>query len=172
MEKPLITAVTHSTDEARVTLLGVPDKPGISGRIFGALAEANCNVDMIIQNEPVSAGQKADLSFTVPHEDLRTARKVLEGMLGELGISSLATDESMGRVSIIGAGMKTHPGVAAQVFRVLGEEGVNIQMISTSPIKISCVIAGEAVPRVVRRLHDVFSLGEGEVEILEENPFG
>ena len=170
MEHPLITAVTHSRDEARVTLLGVPDRPGVAGRIFTALAEANVNVDMIIQNEPVSEAADADMSFTVPRSDLRVAREALEPLLGELGISSLSEDPSMGKVSIVGAGMKTHPGVAAKVFSTLGEEGINIEMISTSPIKISAVVPGDQVDRAVRALHQVFELGEDE--IVHEDPFG
>jgi aspartate kinase len=169
MEHPLITAVTHSTEEARVTLTGVPDHPGIAGRIFVALAEANCNVDMIIQNEPISEGQQAEISFTVPRDDVRAARHALEGIIGELGIGGLATDEDMGKVSIVGAGMKTHPGVAAKVFETLGGEGINIEMISTSPIKISCVIRGEQVPTAVRALHSAFGLGEGTIKA--ERPF-
>jgi aspartate kinase len=168
MERPLITAVTHSTDEARVTLLGVPDRPGVAGGIFSALADANVNVDMIVQNEPVSEGARADISFTVPRSDLPVARATLEPMVGEL-MDAVATDPEMGTVSIIGAGMKSHPGVAAKVFRTIGDEGINIEMISTSPIKISCVIDGSEVARAVRILHDAFELG-GQVRA--EQPFG
>ena len=171
MEHPLITAVTHSTGEARVTLTGVPDTPGIAGRIATALAEANVNVDMIIQNEPVSEGSRADMSFTIPRDDLRTARAALEPLVVELGIGGLQADESMGKVSIVGAGMKTHPGVAAKVFTVLGDHGINIEMISTSPIKISCVVPGEKVPEAVRALHTAFEL-QGEDTIRPEQPFG
>jgi aspartate kinase len=170
MERPLITAVTHSRDEARVTLLGVPDHPGIAGRIFTALADANVNVDMIIQNEPVSEGAEADMSFTVPRTDLRTARATLEAIMVELGIGAIADDPAMGKVSVVGAGMKTHPGVAAKVFTTLGGEGINIEMISTSPIKISCVVTADAVDRAVRALHDAFELGADQVEA--EHPFG
>ena len=169
MEHALITAVTHSTEEARVTLLGVPDRPGVAGRVFSALADANCNVDMIVQNEPVSADAAADISFTVPRDDLRVAREALDGIVGELGIGDVATDPEMGKVSIVGAGMKTHPGVAAKVFETLGGEGINIEMISTSPIKISCVIRGDNVPRAVQALHAAFDLGAGG--IAAERPF-
>jgi aspartate kinase len=165
MERPLITAVTHSTDEARVTLLGVPDRPGVAGRIFSALAEAQVNVDMIIQNEPVGDGHRADMSFTVPRTDLRAARATLEPMLGDLGIEEIATDEEMGVVSVIGAGMKSHPGVAAKVFEVLGGAGINLEMISTSPIKISCVIEGAHVKSAVKALHEAFELGSGGMDV-------
>jgi len=171
MEHPLITAVTHSTGEARVTLMGVPDTPGAAGRIATALADANVNVDMIIQNEPITEGSRADMSFTVPRDDVRAARAALEPLQAEIGIGAVATDESMGKVSIIGAGMKTHPGVAAKVFTVLGDHGINIEMISTSPIKISCVIPGDRVPDAVRALHAAFELS-GDDTIRPEQPFG
>ncbi|HEV2776728.1 MAG TPA: aspartate kinase [Solirubrobacteraceae bacterium] len=171
VEQPLITAVTHSNEEARVTIKGVPDIPGIAGRIATALAAAHVNIDMIIQNEPVSDGARgADMSFTVPRSDLTDARAALAPLAEELGLE-IQTDEAMGKVSVIGAGMKSHPGVAAKVFTVLGAEGVNIEMISTSPIKISCVIAGDAVPGAVRALHAAFELS-GEGTIRAERPFG
>ncbi|HXR14020.1 MAG TPA: aspartate kinase [Solirubrobacteraceae bacterium] len=179
MERPLVTAVTHSTAETRITLLGVPDEPGVAGRIFRALADANVNVDMIIQNEPLNdpslggrAARRADMSFTVPREDGRSARKALDELVGELGIEHVASEESMGKVSIVGAGMRSHPGVAATVFTVLGDAGINIEMISTSPIKISCVIAGDRVPEAVRGLHDAFGLGDAADTIKHEDPFG
>jgi aspartate kinase len=169
MEHPLITAVTHSIEEARVTLVGVPDEPGVAGRIFTALAEANVNVDMIVQNEPVSSDARAEISFTVPADDLRAASATLEPLLGEVA-AEIETSDEMGKVSIVGAGMKTHPGVAATVFRTLGENGINIDMISTSPIKISCVIPAESVREAVRALHAAFELGEGAIQA--EQPFG
>ncbi|HEY4895123.1 MAG TPA: aspartate kinase [Solirubrobacteraceae bacterium] len=169
MEQPLITAVTHSDKEARITLTGVPDAPGAAARIFGALADANVNVDMIVQNEPTTGGGRAEISFTVPREDLRTARTALEPLTGE-AFADLTTHEQMGKVSIIGAGMRSHPGVAAKVFRVLAGEGVNIDMISTSPIKISCVIDRESVELAVRSLHSAFELS-GEGTVLVEEPF-
>jgi aspartate kinase len=170
MEQPLITAVTHTTSEARITLTGVPDAPGAAARIFGALAEASINVDMIVQNEPASAAGAAEISFTVPREDLRTARSALEPLSGE-AFDGVITHEQMGKVSIVGAGMRSHPGVAAKVFGVLADEGVNIDMISTSPIKISCVIARDRVEIAVAALHGAFELaGEGTVGV--EQPFG
>src|SRR4051812_15656139 len=170
MERPLITAVTHSRDEARVTLLGVPDHPGIAGRIFTALADANVNVDMIIQNEPETEGQAADMSFTVPRSDLRTARAALDPVVADVGIASVAEDPAMGKVSVVGAGMKSHPGVAAKVFTTLGEEGINIEMISTSPIKISCVVREADVERAVVQLHAAFELGADAIR--REDPRG
>ena len=163
MERPLVTAVTHSTDEARVTLTGLPDHPGVAGRVMTAMADANVNVDMIIQNEPLSEGHRADMSFTVPKDDLRIAREALEPLVEDLGIGDVATDDAMGKVSLVGAGMKSHPGVAAKAFTVLGDAGVNIEMISTSPIKISCVVRAEDVPEAVRCLHTAFELGADAV---------
>ncbi len=164
MEQPLITAITHSISEARVTLIGVPDELGAAASIFEALAQAGVNVDMIDQNVPTSAGGLAEISFTVPREDLRDARMALEPLAGET-FSELIAQEEIGKVSIVGAGMRSHPGVAAKVFRVLAVEGVNIQMISTSPIKISCVIARERVEPAVKALHDAFELsGPSAVE--------
>ncbi len=169
MEQPLITAVTHSEQEARITLTGVPDAPGAAARIFEALAQANVNVDMIVQNEPVAAGGRAEISFTVPRDDLRVATAALEPLTGE-AFAELATHERMGKVSIVGAGMRSHPGVAAKVFGVLAREGVNIDMISTSPIKISCVIDQDRVELAVQALHSAFELsGEGTVSV--EEPF-
>jgi aspartate kinase len=168
MERPLVTAVTHSDGEARVTLTGVRDEPGVAGRIFGALAEATVNVDMIIQNEPVTDDDRADLSFTVERGDLDTAREVISGLGGVS--AGIETDERIGKVSIVGAGMRSHPGVAAKVFRTLGDSGINIEMISTSPIKISCVIDADRVPEAVKALHESFELGAEAVR--REEPTG
>jgi aspartate kinase len=164
VEHPLITAVTHSTEEARITLVGVPDRPGAAAAIFTALADAGCNVDTIIQNEPLTEGRDAEVSFTIPSEDLRAATRALEPVVGELGVNELSTDEQIGKVSIVGAGMRSHPGVAARVFQTLAAEDINIEMISTSPIKISCVIRAEVVPQAVRALHAAFELGEGDIQ--------
>ena len=168
MEQPLITAVTHSTSEARLTLVGVPNEPGAAASIFEALAHGNVNVDMIVQNEPVSAAGRAEISFTVAREDLRHAYAALQPLRGSL-FEDLNTHAEMGKVSIVGAGMRSHPGVAAKVCAVLAEEGVNIDMISTSPIKISCVIARDRVPQAVRALHSAFELS-GAGTVGEEEP--
>ncbi len=170
MEHPLITAVTHSTGEARITLTGVPDTPGVAGRVTTALADANVNIDMIIQNEPETVGARADMSFTVPADDLRPAQEALAPLATELGMA-VVSDEAMGKVSIVGAGMRTHPGVAAKVFTTLGSNDINIEMISTSPIRISCVVRGDRVPDAVRALHTAFEL-QGPDTIRPEEPFG
>ena len=170
MEHPLITAVTHSTEEARITLLGVPDRPGAAAAIFGALARANCNVDTIIQNEPLGQGRDAEVSFTISAEDLEAAKVALEPVVQDLSVAHVDTDPEIGKVSIVGAGMRSHPGVAAKVFETLAEEEINIEMISTSPIKISCVIRSESVPQAVRALHTAFDLSAAEVQ--RERPIG
>ncbi len=159
MEQPLVTAVTHATDEARVTVRGVPDRPGVAGELFTKLADANINVDMIIQNESMGMDHPAEMTFTVPKDDLAVALDTLHAM-GEF--DDVDSDPSMGKVSVIGAGMRSHPGVAAKVFTVLGQQGINLEMISTSPIKISCVIDGERVGDAVKALHDAFELGVAE----------
>jgi len=169
MENPLITAVTHSRGEARVTLVGVPDSPGVAGRVTTALADAGVNIDMIIQNEPRTEGAQAELSFTVPQDDARAADRALAPIADELGIV-VETDDGMGKVSIVGAGMKSHPGVAARVFTVLGDAGINIEMISTSPIRISCVVSGDRVDDAVRALHEAFELS-GDGTVIVEDPF-
>jgi aspartate kinase len=168
MEQPFVTAVTHSVDEARVTLVGIRDEPGVAGEIFNALADAGINVDVIIQNEPVGDDELADLSFTIDRAELTTATDALAA-LGDVS-ESVRTDDRIGKVSIIGAGMRSHPGVAAKVFEVLGGEEINIEMISTSPIKISCVISAERVPEAVRVLHQAFGLGADAVRT--EDPEG
>jgi len=167
MERPLVTAVTHSEEEARVTMTGVRDEPGVAGRIFSTLADANVNVDMIIQNEPVEPQRGADLSFTVSRDELEAAVSAIRVLDLATGIQ---TDERIGKVSIVGAGMRSHPGVAAKVFETLGEQAINIEMISTSPIKISCVVAADRVPAAVKALHEAFELGADAVR--REEPAG
>jgi len=168
MEQPFVTAVTHTDDEARVTLVGIHDEPGVAGKIFTALADAGINVDVIIQNEPVGDDELADLSFTIDRSELGVATDAIAALGGVS--QGVRTDERIGKVSIIGAGMRSHPGVAAKVFEVLGGEGINIEMISTSPIKISCVIAADRVPDAVRALHQAFDLGPDAIR--PEDPAG
>src|SRR5687767_6969202 len=170
MERPLVTAVTHSTAEARITLTGLPDEPGVAGRVLTALANANINVDMIIQNEPQTDGHLADMSFTVPRDDVTEALESLQALQAELSFGGIQSDDRMGKVSVVGAGMKSHPGVAAKTFTVLGEAGVNIEMISTSPIKISCVVREEDVAGAVQDLHAAFELGADAIR--REDPRG
>jgi aspartate kinase len=157
MEQAIISGVTHDTYEAKVTIAHVPDRPGIAATVFRALADESVNVDMIVQN--VSTAGHTDISFTVPKEDLSRAKKVMEHLVDDVEASGFTSDESVGRVSLVGAGMKTHPGVAATMFETLAGAGVNIEMISTSSIRISCVVAEQDVEQAVRALHDAFELG-------------
>jgi len=156
MEQAIISGVTHDTGEAKVTIEHVPDRPGVAAMIFRDLAEAGINVDMIVQN--VSSAGHTDISFTVPRSDVERAARCMEKIVIDTEASGFGTDEHIGRVSLIGAGMKTHPGIAAKMFETLANEGVNIEMISTSTIRISCVVAEDDVERAVRSLHAAFEL--------------
>jgi aspartate kinase len=156
MEQAVISGVTHDTSEAKVTIVQVPDRPGVAARLFRALADEAVNVDMIVQN--VSAQGHTDISFTVPHADLGRTLKVMEDHVDDIEAAGVTHDADIGRVSLVGAGMKSHPGVAARMFEVLAEENINIEMISTSTIRISCVVAEADVPRAVVALHRAFEL--------------
>lgn len=161
MEQAIISGVTHDTSEAKVTIRDVPDRPGVAATVFGKLAEANVNVDMIIQN--ISESGRTDISFTTPMDDLPNAKRATEAAAAELGAQAWVVNEAVAKVSLIGAGMKTHPGAAAQMFAALADAGVNLDMISTSSIRISCVIAVEDVERAVRALHTSFGLDRDEI---------
>jgi len=157
MEKAIVSAIAHKSDEAKVTLAGVADRPGVAGTIFTALADAMINVDTIIQN--VSHEGHTDVSFTVPLPELRKTEEVVTGLRSTLEYAELMTDDQIGKVTLVGAGMKSEPGVAAKMFRVLSAEGINIQMIDTSTIRITVVIDRREVERAVRALHEAFDLG-------------
>ncbi|BAT72047.1 aspartate kinase [Thermosulfidibacter takaii ABI70S6] len=160
MEEVLVSAVTHDKNQARITVVDVPDRPGIAKAIFTPLAEANINVDVIVQN--VSHEGLTDLSFTVAKTDLPKAVKVIEDVVKEIGAKGYTTDERIAKVSIVGVGMRSHPGVAAKMFETLANEGINILMISTSEIKVSCIIEDKYTELAVRALHDAFKLGENQ----------
>jgi len=163
MESAIIRGVTYAADEAKVTVRSVPDRPGVAAYVFGALADANVNVDMIIQN--VGEEGHSDISCTVPREDLVAAEQALRRVVEDLGAKGYTTDTTMAKVSVVGAGMRTNPGVAATMFKTLADIGVNLEMISTSPIKISCVIAEDRVEDAVRALHDAFGLDEEQLAV-------
>ncbi|MBA3653030.1 MAG: aspartate kinase [Actinobacteria bacterium] len=156
LEQAIITAVTHDVSEAKVTVTGVEDRPGIAARLFRALAENAVNVDMIVQNE--SHDGSTDISFTVPKADLTVAVEVSQNVALELGAREVHADDDVARVSLIGAGMKTNPGVAATMFETLSAAGVNIEMISTSSIRISCVVRAGEIEKAVQALHEAFKL--------------
>lgn len=157
MERAIVSGIAHQANEAKVTVNGVKDQPGVAAGIFTALADALVNVDTIIQN--VGKDGIADMSFTVPLGDLQKTLEVLEGVKGDLGELEIGSDDQIGKVTLVGAGMKSNPGVAAKMFRVLSAEGINIQMIDTSTIRITVVIDRREVERAVRALHEAFDLG-------------
>ena len=156
MEQAVVTAVTHDLSEAKVTVTGVPDTPGLAATLFRGLADRNINVDMIVQN--VSLHGTTDISFTIPESDLAVSTEVCEALVPVLGATGVISDDDVARVSLIGVGMKTHPGVTALTFETLAAEGVNIEMISTSSIRISCLIRAERAEDAVRALHAAFEL--------------
>jgi aspartate kinase len=159
MEQAIVSAITHDTSEAKVTVSGVPDRPGVAARLFRALAERGVNVDMIVQN--TSDHGVTDISFTVPRSDLPASIEVTAELTPEIGATGVSTDSDIARVSLVGAGMKTNPGVAATMFETLAKEEVNIEMISTSAIRISCVVREADVERAVQALHTAFGLDSG-----------
>lgn len=161
MERPVITAVTYDKGESKITIRDVPDRPGIAAQIFSWLAENNINIDMIIQN--ISAKGLTDISFTVSKEDTDEAERVTKDIAAELGAGSVEVDRDIAKVSLIGAGMRTHPGVAAKMFASLAERGINIEMISTSPIKISVVIREDKTEEAVKAVHGAFLLDDNQV---------
>jgi aspartate kinase len=156
MEQAVVTAVTHDASEAKVTVAGLPDRPGVAARLFRALADRNVSVDMIVQN--VALDGTTDISFTVPGFDLAISTEVSESLIPELGATGVTTDSDVARVSLVGAGMKTHPGVTALTFETLANEGINIEMISTSTIRISCMVRADKAETAVRVLHAAFEL--------------
>ena len=158
MEQAIVSAVVDDTTEAKVTLGGVPDQPGIAARVFRELADQGVNVDMIVQN--VSEQGVTDISFTLPRSELAAGTDIVEALAGDIGAGGVSTDPDIGRVSLVGAGMKSNPGVAATMFETLAKESVNIEMISTSAIRISCVVRESDVERAVQALHAAFELDQ------------
>jgi len=156
MERVVVSGVSYNKDEARITLVNVPDKPGIASKLFGAISAGNIVVDMIIQNSSIDG--TTDLTFTVPKSDLKKTLNLVKPIAEEIGAKDVLFDEGIAKVSIVGLGMRSHSGVAAKMFEVLGNAGINILMISTSEIKISCVIDEKYTELAVRLLHDAFEL--------------
>lgn len=159
MEDPIISGVVHDASESKVTVAGVPDRPGVSAALFEPLANANVNVDMIVQN--TSKDGTTDISFTVPKADMKVAAEIVSRVAQEINAEGVTHETDIAKISLVGAGMKTSPGVAAKMFRVLSDNGVNIQMISTSTIRISVVIAFSDMEKAVRALHTAFDLDSG-----------
>jgi len=161
MEQPIISGIAFTRDEAKITVLGVPDKPGIAYQILGPVADGNVDVDMIIQN--VGHDGTTDFSFTVSRADYDKAMNILSGVQAHIGAREIRGDRTMAKVSVVGVGMRSHPGVASRMFRTLAEEGINLQMISTSEIKISVVIDEKYLELAVRVLHRAFGLDQATV---------
>jgi aspartate kinase len=161
METVLVSGIAYNKDEAKIAVMRVPDKPGVAAQLFSPLSAANIMVDMIIQN--VSHEGFTDLTFTVPRGDFKKALKIVEETATRIGAAGVQTNESIAKVSIIGVGMRSHSGIASKMFETLSAEGVNIQMISTSEIKVSCVIDDKYTELAVRVLHEAFGLDKGQV---------
>jgi aspartate kinase len=164
MEAAIITGVAHDRSQAKITVVGVPDKPGEAAAIFRAVADAQINIDMIVQNVSAARTSLTDVSFTLPRGEGQTAMTALSRLQDSIGFESLQYDDSVGKVSIVGAGMSTSPGISARFFEALSDAGVNIEMISTSEIRVSVVVAETQVQDAVRAAHDAFDLGSDEVE--------
>lgn len=160
MEEPIISGVVHDVGEAKMTLLGVPDRPGVSALLFESLAQANVNVDMIVQNTSIDG--TTDISFTLPLGDIATALPILKKVGDEVGAKGVSQDENIVKLSLVGAGMKSSPGIAAKMFRVLADNNVNIEMISTSTIRISVVVERSMLETAIRALHTAFDLDSGQ----------
>ncbi|QKW20378.1 aspartate kinase [Kitasatospora sp. NA04385] len=158
MEQAIISGVAHDTSEAKVTVVGVPDKPGEAARIFRAIADAEVNIDMVVQNVSAAATGLTDISFTLPTNEGQKALDALNRVKEGIGFESLRFDDAIGKISLVGAGMRSNPGVTATFFEALSEAGVNIELISTSEIRISVVTRAEDVPEAVRAVHTAFGL--------------
>jgi len=164
MEAPIISGVAHDRSEAKITVVGVPDVPGTAARIFEVVAGAGCNIDMIVQNVSAAQTGLTDISFTLPMADGHKAMAALDHVSGEIGFSSLQYDDQIGKLSLIGAGMRSHPGVSAKFFGALRDAGINIEMISTSEIRISVVTRADELDDAVRAVHTAFDLDAQDVE--------
>jgi aspartate kinase len=156
VEKEIVSGIAYSREEAKVTVRRVPDRPGVAAAIFGPLSSAGINVDMIVQN--VSADSTTDLTFTIPRADLPRARKTLEENKAAIGFAEVLADADVAKISVVGVGMRSHAGVANTMFRALAEKGINIQVISTSEIKVSVLIGAEYTELAVRALHTAYGL--------------
>jgi aspartate kinase len=164
VEQAIISGVAHDTSEAKITVVGVPDKPGEAAVIFRAIADAEINIDMVVQNVSAASTGLTDISFTLPKSEGRKAIDALEKAKGGIGFDSLRYDDQIGKISLVGAGMKTNPGVTAAFFEALSDAGVNIELISTSEIRISVVTRADDVTEAVRAVHSAFGLDSDTAE--------
>ena len=164
MEQAIIAGVAHDKSEAKVTIVGVPDRTGIAARIFQAIADADINIDMIVQNVSAAATGLTDISFTCPKAEGSDATSVLQRIQGEVGFQSIQYDDSIGKLSLVGAGMRSHPGVTATFFAAMADAGVNIEMISTSEIRISVIVREADLERAAKAAHTAFNLDSDQNE--------
>ena len=166
MEEPIITGVASDLSEAKITVVGVPDVPGKAAEIFTIVADAGANIDMIVQNISVKQGGETDISFTLPKEDGDRVMEALRSRQKDAGFDSLIYDDGIGKLSVVGAGMRTNAGVSAQLFTALSDAGINIEMISTSEIRISVVMRAEILPDAVRVVHQAFGMDADEEAVV------
>ena len=164
MEQAIISGIAHDKTEAKITIVGVPDRTGVAARIFQAIADADINIDMIVQNVSAAATGLTDISFTLPKAEGANASKILKAIQGEVGFASIQYDDQIGKLSLVGAGMRSHPGVTATFFAAMSEAGVNIEMISTSEIRISIVCRESDLDRAVKAAHTAFELDADQIE--------
>ena len=164
MEQAIISGIAHDKSEAKITIVGVPDRTGVAARIFQSIADADINIDMIVQNVSAAATGLTDISFTLPKAEGANASKILKAIQGEVGFASIQYDDQIGKLSLVGAGMRSHPGVTATFFAAMSEAGVNIEMISTSEIRISIVCRESDLDRAVKAAHTAFELDADQIE--------
>jgi aspartate kinase len=166
VEAPIIAGIAHDRSEAKITIVGVPDRVGIAAKIFGAIAESGINIDMIVQNVSAAETAKTDISFTLPQADGARGMQVLQSIKHEVEYADLRLDDKIGKIALVGAGMKSHPGVSAKFFGALAEAGINIEMISTSEIRVSAVTRAEQLDDAVRAVHTAFGLDSADEAIV------
>ena len=166
MEQAIISGVAHDRSEAKITIVGVPDRVGEAARIFTAVAETEINIDMIVQNVSAVETSRTDISFTLPKTDGRAAMETLDALKAQVGFTDVLYDDQIGKVSVVGVGMRSHPGVTAKFFSALADAGVNIEMISTSEIRISVVVDQDDVDRAVVAAHTAFGLDAAEAAVV------
>ena len=164
MEQAIISGIAHDKTEAKITIVGVPDRAGVAARIFQSIADADINIDMIVQNVSAASTGLTDISFTLPRTEGANATSIVKKLQGEIGFQSIQYDDQIGKLSLIGAGMRSHPGVTATFFAAMADAGVNIEMISTSEIRISIVCRQSDVDRAVKAAHTAFELDADQVE--------
>ena len=164
MEKPVISGIAHDRSQDKITVTDVPNSPGVAARVFAVVAEVGANIDMIVQNLPISDPTKANITFTLPEGDARKALDALEAHRDEIGFNELRYNPNIGKLSLVGVGMRTNPGVSARLFSALSDAGINIDLISTSEIRISVVTRLDDLDRAVQAVHTAFGLDASETE--------